>query len=93
MKGCVTCLTCNIFLKRANMMYHLAQCSAESPFCTNTDALRQKQFDKEMDELAALSDTEVDVCGVGRSEAEEDAVEEEEDEEDLDGPLGRVLLD
>ena len=97
MTGCVTCLTCNIFLKRANMMYHLAQCSAESPFCTNTDALRQKQFDKEMDELAALSDTEVDVCGVGRSEAEEDAVEdaveEEEDEEDLDGPLGRVLLD
>ena len=43
MKGYKICLTCNTFLKRANMMYHLAQCSPDSPFCTNTAAMEQRR--------------------------------------------------
>jgi len=97
MKGCVTCLTCNIFLKRANMMYHLAQCSVESPFCTNTDALRQKKND---DELAELSDNEeydfwdaVGDAGGAVAGAGSEAAGMEDVEDDFNRALERVLAE
>ena len=73
MKGFKTCLTCNIFLKRANMMYHLAQCSTESPFCTNVTAMEKKIFDAGIfdagvDELAGMSDNEDEFLGAGGME-------------------------
>lgn len=104
MKGYVTCLTCNVYLKRANMMYHLAQCSAESPFCTNVTAMQKKEIDQGIDELAALSDNEEDgFWGKGASASTEASTEAagteagrmeiDKKEEDLDELLGRVLLD
>ena len=96
MKGYKICLTCNVFLKRANMMYHLAQCSPDSPFCTNVAALEKKAFDKGLDELAGLSDDEEDFWGEGEVERrlvveEVEAVGMEGEDEDLDDLLGRVL--
>jgi len=87
-KGQVTCLTCNIFLKRANMMYHLAQCSTESPFCINVAALQKKKLDEGIKELAGLSDDEDDV-DVRRSGQHTTRAQDEDEE--LDGILERVL--
>jgi hypothetical protein len=50
MTGCFSCLTCHIYLKRPNMMYHIAQCSIESPFCTNVAAMERKRIDQGIDE-------------------------------------------
>ena len=88
MKGYKICLTCNIFLKRANMMYHLAQCSPESPFCTNVAAKEQMTFDKGIEELACMSDNDDDFWGGGAVTETANAVGEEEE---LDELLGRVL--
>ena len=94
MKGYKTCLTCSKYLKSANMIYHVAQCSTDSPFCTNVAAMEKKKIDKGIDELAALSDGDDDFWGEKSGEpAEAAGVAEMEEDEDFDRLLGRVLSD
>lgn len=96
-KGQVTCLTCNIFLKRANMMYHLAQCSTESPFCINVAALQKKKLDEGIVELAGLSDDEDEIIWgqpakqANKHRDEHKDEDKDKEDEDLDGLLGRIL--
>ena len=95
MKGYKICLTCNIFLKRANMMYHLAHCSPDSPFCTNTAALEKKRAvvvvavvteedkdDEMISMLAELGDLDEDFFQVIKEKEQEQEQEEQEEEEE-----------
>lgn len=89
MKGYKTCLTCNTYLKCANMMYHIAQCSPESPFCTNVAAIEKKKMIDAvdpLDELMELDDLDEDFFA-----SPVKIVVEEEEEEALVDIIGRVL--